>query len=254
MHKLMDIILQTRRLAEQNSTVLLTAAGVSGTVATAVLTGRATLKSYWAYEDLVHQDISDGPVTKREIVAETWAFFIPPVAVGSLTIASIIAANRIGSKQAAALAAAYGISERAFSEYREKIVEKLGERREQSVRDEITQERISRNPQTSELIVMGSGDVLCFDDYTGRYFSSSMEKIRRAENRINYEVYHHMYASLTHLYDLLDLRPTAFSNDLGWNMDHLLEISYGHALTEDGRPCLVLHFRNPPIAEYSQTH
>ena len=57
-----------------------------------------------------------------------WRLYLPPVAVGPTTVTSIVMANRISSSKIIALTMASGISERAFQEYKDKIIEKLGDR------------------------------------------------------------------------------------------------------------------------------
>src|SRR5205814_1440714 len=116
------------------------------------------------------------------------------VAAGVGTIGAIIFANRISSKRAAALAAAYAISEGRFSEYKEKMKEKMGIQKEKKFADEITQERVNANPPTGSVLVLGAGDVLCRDEFTGRYFRSTVETIKRAENEVNHEIMHSGYA------------------------------------------------------------
>ena len=109
-----------------------------GTIATAVLTGRATFKA----ADLIEQetkiintavDEEQDPVylTKTEKTKLVWSLYLPPVATGVLTITSIIFANKISSKKIAGLTVAAGVSERALQEYKDKVVEKLGVRKDQ---------------------------------------------------------------------------------------------------------------------------
>ena len=57
------------------------------------------------------------------------------------------------------------------------------------IRDEIAQDRVNANPPNSrEVLIAGTGEVLFFDMLTGRYFQSTMEDIKRAENKVNYRV------------------------------------------------------------------
>ena len=193
---LTDILQKGNRLVGDNSSTILTAMGVSGVVTTAVLTGRASFKA----AEIIQKDREDRAknlsepfkeLNQKEKVVMTWQLYIPPVAAGVTTVASIIMANQLASKKIAALAVASGISERAFQEYKAKVVEKLGENKEMKIRDEVAQDRVSDTPVSKEVLVIGAGDVLCFDMYTGRYFQSTVEKIRQAENKINFQILNH---------------------------------------------------------------
>ncbi len=246
-----------RHLAQENKSVLLTAVGVAGVISSNVLTARATFKAaeMIAYEENLLYPEKDEPefLEFREKVKLVWQEFIPPVGVGGFTIAAIIAANRIDAQKAAGLAAAYSLSEKAFTEYREKVVEKIGENKERAVRDEVAQDKVSRDPVT-EVIITGNGDYLFKDGLSGRYFESSIEKVRRAENDVNFEIAHHMYDSLSHFYELIGLPPTAYSDTVGWNIDQRLEVQYSTTISSDERPCMVIDFLYGPTPEYARLH
>lgn len=250
---------QLERFVRDNSPEILTAIGVTGTITTAILTHRAALHA----NHLIRMEENERELQElgravdfRDRVNLIWRCYIPPVGVGLLTIGAIIGVNRIGTKRAAAIAAAYSIMENSFDEYREKVVEKLGENKERAVRDEIAQEQINRNPvSNSEVIAcLGAmvGEVLCYDSYTGRYFTSSMEEIKKAQNEINYQIIHHNYASLADFYILIGLPVTLVSEEVGWNTDQLLDIQFSTCLTDDDRPCISIKFNVQPVRGYHQ--
>lgn len=243
------------RLIINNSPVILTAIGVAGTLTTAYLTGKATFE---AAEEIFYAErgsignTKHRSLTSKQKIELVWKFYIPPTGTAVLTVASIICANRISGRRAAALAAAYSISERAFDEYKTKVIEKMGEKKEQAVRDEIAQDRVNRHPvSTSEVIIIGNSDVLCYDIYTGRYFTSSVEKIRSAQNTINERLLHDHYASLTDFYDIIGLPATKVSDEVGWNLDFMLKVDTNTTtISDDGRPCLVMDFDVSPSRQF----
>ena len=149
------------------------------------------------------------------------------------------------------MAAAYSISEKAFSEYKEKVIEKIGENKEQKVRDEIAQDQVNRNPvSTREVIITGNGDVLCYDSITGRYFQSNVESLRKAMNDTNHQIINDMYASLNDFYNRIGLPMTPYASEVGWNADRLLELQFSTVLSEDGRPCISVSYPLSPIRDY----
>jgi hypothetical protein len=181
-----------------------------------------------------------------------WPHFIPPVAMGGITITSIVLAHRISSKRIAAIAVASTISERALQEYKTKVVEKLGERKETEIREEIAQDNVTKNPPSGQIIIAGSGDVLCFEPLTGRYFNSTIETIKRAENKVNYEILHYDSCSLSFFFDEIGLAPTDYSDLVGWNVNNRLELTFTTTMSEDNRPCLVIGFNKIPSMEYEK--
>lgn len=254
---LMGILARAEKLAADNSPQILTALGVVGTVSTAILTGKATVKAVRILDDNKPMTIYPAdPVelTVQEKVKLTWKLYIPPAAVGVLTVASIITASQIGTRRAAAMAAAYAVSEKAFTEYKEQVVKKFGEAKEQNVRDAVRQEQVNNNPVTDRQVIIAGGNVLCYEPYTDRYFDSDMESLKKAMNDLNYRINNNWYASLSEFYDLIGLPKTAYSDELGWNSDKLLELDFGHALASDGRPCLVINYQVEPIRGYARVH
>jgi len=254
---LAEIWRNTQRLAQENKSVLLTAVGVAGTVSTAVLTGRASFKAAEMIIEGENNRIDEHqePASRKEMIKLVWPLYIPPVGVGIITIGAIITANRMDAQKAAALAAAYGISERSFQEYREKVVERLGESKELALRDEIAQDRVNRDPvQNKQVIITGNGDVLCKDNISGRYFQSSVETIRRAENTVNHDIIHHMYASLSSFYEHIGLPPTRHSDEVGWNTNNLLEVTFSTTMSTDDRPCIVLDYAVGPKQDYANLY
>ena len=229
-----------------NSPAILTAIGVTGALTTAYLTGRASFK---ASRILAEESPHLEPKEKFQLC---WKLYIPAAGTAVLTVAAIITANRVGARRAAALASAFAITERAFDEYKSKVVEKLGSQKEEAIRAEIAQDRVTRTPP-GEIIVTGGGSVWCMDAISGRYFMSSVEEIRKAENLINYRVTHDMYASLSDLYEHLGLPATSISDEVGWNVDKLLEIKITGALTEDERrPVLYIDYTVAGIRGYNR--
>lgn len=261
--KLAQTVHKAKFLLDDHSTTILTAAGVGGTVATAVLTGRASIKATRIIDDArinreqqrLDEDRPIPNLTRMEEVRLVWRLYLPPVASGITTITSIIVANKISSKKIAALAVAGGISERALQEYKEKVVEKLGVRQDRALRDEIAQDRVNKNPPSSkEIILAGTGEVLCYDMTTGRYFQSTVEDIKRAENKLNHQMFNHMSASLSEFYDEIGLPPTSYTDSVGWNINDPIEVQFSTTLSPDGRPCIAIDFLRPPTAEYTNLY
>jgi hypothetical protein len=247
-------------LLNDHSTTILSAVGVAGTVGTAVLTGRASFKAadvIAAERYVVNLAVegNENPVqlSKTEKVKLTWKLYLPPVATGVMTVTCIVYAHKISSKKIAALAVATGISERAFQEYKEKVVEKLGPRQDQKIRDDVAQDRVTANPPGSrEIMIVGNGEVLFFDQLTGRYFQSTVEDVKRAENKVNFELIHYMSCSLSHFYDEVGLQPTTYTDQVGWNLNNKMEVVFSTVLSPDGRPCIAIDFRNPPVHDYDK--
>lgn len=218
-----------------HSPSILTALGVSGTVSTAYLAAKATWYARGRLED------QSPHLTKREIVEATWDLYIPAVSAGAFTIVCIIGAARINSRRAAAAYSVMAISEKALEEYRDKVVETIGERKEKNIRDAIATDRVEGNPP-NHILVAGTGEVLCCELYTGRYFTSDMESLRKAQNDINARLIGQMYASLHDFYYILGLPATTDSGKIGWESDRMLQLEFTTVMSTDNRPCIAFDY------------
>ena len=260
---LTSLVQRAKFLVNDNSTTILTAVAVAGTVSTAVLTGRATFKAARlidAEKRIEREALSSENSTAGNLdltlfskIKLVWRHYIPPFVSGITTITCIVVANKIASKKIAALAVASGISERALQEYKNKVVEKMGERSERNMRDEIAQDRVNKNPPNSrEVILAGTGRVLCYDMATGRYFQSTIEEIKRAENKINHTLNNQMYASASEFYDEIGLPPTTYSDSVGWDANNQVEVVFSTTMSSNEQPCIAIDFVNPPITDYAR--
>lgn len=254
----MDLINIFRRLektAIDNSPAILTSLGATGVLTTAYLTGKASFRAVELIErEQRHIDRQEKgyPMENRDKVNLVWRLYLPAISTGLLTMSAIIFANKVSNRRAASMAAAYSISERAFTEYKEKVIEKIGEKKEQEFRDEVAQDRVTRNPvNDNTVIITDTGEVLCYDQYTGRYFKSSVESLKQAENTVNYTILHHDYASLSDFYSELGLPPTRVSDEVGWTTDQLLSLDISTVMSNNNRPCIAIDFNHRPIRGFN---
>ena len=146
------------------------------------------------------------------------------------------------------------MSERALKKYQEKVIETIGEKKEEKIRDEIAKEELSKNPvANSEVFVTKRGETLCYEPTSKRYFKCDIETIRKAENKLNEQMFSQFFVSLSDFYYEIGLQPTSVSDDLGWNSDSgPIEFKYSAQLADDGTPCLVVSFRVEPRYDFGK--
>jgi hypothetical protein len=227
------------RFVERNSTHILTGIAVTGTLSTAIFAVKATPKAVQVIEEFECK-------TTVDKVKVAWKFYVPTALSFIVTTTAIIGMNVINERKKAALVGLYSITQSTLQEYQQKVIETIGEKKEQSIRDSIDEDRVLRNPPT-DVIITGSGDVLCLDSLSGRYFQSDIEKIKRTINETNRILMNDMFISLNDFYYDLGLEPTKLGDDLGFNIeDGLIEVHFSSQLTKEGKPCLVLSYEVRP--------
>ena len=240
-------------VVSKRSPEILTGIGIAGMITTTVLAVKSTPKAIRLIEDAAVNK-GEEPLTVPEKVKACWKCYIPSVTTGIFSVGCLIGANSVHARRNAALATAYKISEAAFTEYKDKVVETVGEKKEQTVRDNIAKERMEHNPVSkSDVILTERGNTLCYDAHSGRYFKSDIEIIKRAVNELNRRMTYDMYVSLNDFYDELGLSNTDMGYHLGWNMDDgLIEVEFSSQLADDGTPCVVMSYRHAPVYGYSK--
>lgn len=241
---LSSLVRRTGKVLSSNSSPILAAFGVSGVLATAYLAARASFKASRIIQVEQHrEDLAEKghPLDTKEKAKLVWKEYIPAAVSGTVTISCIIFGERIGARRTAAAYSLLTVSEKAFVEYKDKVVEQLGVNKEQKIRDEIAQDRVTMTSGQG-IVIVGTGNVLCYEVHTGRYFNSDMETLRKAQNTINAKIISEMEATLDDFYHLVKLDRTSYSSDIGWNSDKLMELEFSTVLAKDGRPCLSFEY------------
>lgn len=248
------------RFLTKNSAPILTCLGATGVVTTAVMAVKATPIALELIEEarteittvetedgsISLSEPSKGILSKQEIVKITWKCYIPAAIMGSVSIACIIGAHRIGSKRVAALGALYSVAETSLKEYQTKVAEVVGENKANKIKDEIAKDKIEQNPASnSEVMIIGGGEHLCYEEITGRYFKSDIEKIKQTVNEFNSRLLTEMSLDLNELYYDLGLPSVKFGSEVGWQADNLVELDFSSHISDDGQPCVVLGFNMP---------
>ncbi len=230
---------------------ILTGIGIAGMVTTTVLAVRATPKAVILLEEKKEKENVD-KLTAKETVKTTYKCYIPAVIVGAASIGCLVGASSVNARRNAALAAAYTLSESTLKDYQEKVIETIGEKKEQSVRDAVSKDKMEKDPVTNrEVLITGKGKTLCYDTVSGRYFECDIDLIKKAEAKLNLRLREEMFISLNDFYYEIGLTSVRLGDDLGWNIDNgYIELDFSSQLAEDGRPCLVVDYRVAPQYAY----
>lgn len=248
----------TRLSLSKHSPAILMGIGIAGAVTSTVLAVKATPKAMRLMEEK-KRELDTETLTPTEVVKTTWKCYLPAAATGAAALTCLITSHSVNTKRGAAAAAAYKLTESAFSDYREKVVETIGEKKERTIRDKVSEEQVKKNSvNRADVIVTGRGKTLCFDPLSSRYFYSDLEKIKRAQNEINNRIICDAFdggASVNDFYDEIGLPGTDLGETMGWKVGNLIDIYpsaqiAGEDTDHEGEPCIVLNHCNPPQYEY----
>lgn len=253
----------------KRSPEILTGIGIAGMITTTVLAVKATPKALEKIESEKRRQNRElledtkknghetvGQVTKLkliETVKVAWKPYIPAAVTGTLSVACLIGASSVNARRNAALATAYQISQTALSDYKAKVVETIGEKKEHIIREKVAEKKVEDHPiDSKDVIITGGGKTLCLDAQFGKYFESDIETIKKAINVLNATMIREEYVSLNDLYDEIGVERIPIGDELGWNIgrDGIIDVQFSSAIAKDGRPCIVLQYDIAPKYDY----
>lgn len=210
------------------------------------------LDAYGREEGYVSLSETISATDTKTLLKLTGPEIVPVAVLSAMSIASVVGALYLQNRRNAALAGLYALTETSFREYRNKVTEQIGAKKEQKVVDSIRDDIMVKQPVNSDLVTRtGKGSTLCYDELSGRYFESDIESIRSAVNDANESMMGGAnFLTLNELYSLLGLKGIELGRDLGWNVDNIIKLDMGSHIASNGQPCLVISFENSPHSDY----
>lgn len=229
---------------EKNKPLLLTIFGVVGLVATAIEVAYAKPKADAVikkrHENRVKEE-SKAEEIGRDILVAT-PVYLPAIATGAMTIGCMVGSYNESSKRTAAYATAYTLTETKLKDYQAKVIETLGDKKEQKIRNEVAAEKVRKNPPAEEFIINDT-DTLFYDTGSGRYFRANIDTVRNAIASLNERLYCEMFVSLNEFYYEIGLPEIKVGDDIGFNVDNgMIRIPLDNWMDYNGHPCLVLEY------------
>lgn len=251
---------------KKHSPEILVVTGVVGTVVSAVLACKATTKLHSVLDDtkekidMYHKGVEDGQVQSMvdgELVVVDYTeedcsrditiayaktgmnlvkLYAPAVAVGALSITSILAGHNILRKRNLALAAAYTAVDTGFKEYRGRVIKRFGEQLdkelkydikaqevEETVVDEKGKEKtVKKTIEVADPVAARSPYTFCFDETaTGWVRDAEANKffLMRQQDYANEKLKARGYLFLNEVLDMVGIPRCRAGQTVGWIYD-----------------------------------
>lgn len=229
---LSGVITNLAKATKANAPEILAAVGITGVFTTSYLTAKAAVQ-------VAKDEDADPWASNKEKIKKYWKLYIPAGLSGVLTVGAIVGSNQASGRRTAAAVTAFTVTEKAFSEYKERVIEQVGKNAEHKVREKVVQDRIDAKPPSGQVIFAGKGHHLCCEMYTHRYFRSDMETLKKAQNEVNERVHTELYVMQSEFYDFIGLEHTTQSDYVGWE-EKEMELVFYPVLSEgpDSEPCI----------------
>lgn len=240
-------------IIKRESPVILGAIGAVGVILTAVMTAKATPKAEIRILD--KEDEKNAPLTKVEAMVAVAPVYAPAIAIGSATIACIVASTILNNRQKMALSSAYILLDQSYKKYKDKIITLFGEDASRDAEREVTKDSIEslrkvETPSSDEVLIF-------YEKHRNELFERTLVEVKDAEYQLNKKFITTGRVSLNDFYEFLGLDAIEEGEVLGWNVD-LIEsqedcwIDFEHDLikTNDGMECYEILTVNEPTMDY----
>lgn len=247
------LISNSKLFLKRNSSTILTYVGAAGVIGTTITAIQATPKAIQLLEQVEEDKGED--LTNLEKIQVAVPVYIPTIILGASTLACIFGANVLNKRSQASVASAYALLSSSYKEYRDKVLDLYGEEAESLVVEKIAQDNYDK-----ETVPEDDGKELFYDDYSKRYFRSTVEKVQRAEYEINRDLIMQDYATINDFYKYLDLPPIDGGDKLGWttciNYDCYwqlwIDFSHSRTVMDDGTDCRIIRILTDPIVDFEE--
>lgn len=250
---------------KKHSPEILVVTGVVGGVVSAVMACKATTKVNFVLEetkrqiDIVHEGVEKGEVqgytetgevgmvpytaedAKKDttiVYGQTALKFVklygPSVALGTLSIASVLAGHNMLRKRNLALAAAYQVVDTGFKQYRNNVIERFGEQMDRELKynikaqeiEETVTDKKGKEKTVKKTIEVGdpsrSPYTFCFDETSScwvRDAESNKFFLARQQDYANEKLKAKGHMFLNEVLDMLGLPRCRAGQTVGWMYD-----------------------------------
>ena len=245
-----NLLIRSKSFVSRNASTILTCIGGVGVIATSVMAVKATPKALKLIENAKEEKGED--LTKLDIVQVAGPAYIPSVITGVATLACIFGANALNKRQQAAIMSAYALLDNSYKEYRGKVRELYGDETDEKIKEEIIKDKYE------DFDLDDYNKQLFYDEYSERYFESTMEKVVKAEYFINRKISLWGGADLNEFYEALDIPQVDYGRHVGWSSGWLMDTAWSDWLDfdhkkvvlDDGLECYIISMSVEPAFDY----
>lgn len=238
----------------KHSPEILVAVGITGFGASVVAAVKVTPKAKKVLKKIEteHEDVEPKEVGMA-VIKEVVPMYLPAAALFLASSACVIFSNRISDRRKTAAVTAYKITEEALRQYSSVVEERIGAKENKKLKRKaaVKKEEIQEKKNAPQTVIIGKGDILCYDTVSKRYFTSNAAKIEKAVNKLSRTMLSERYVSLNDFNYEIGLEMLNYGDDIGWNVDRgFIDIMFSSKLTDDNEPCLVIDYLVEPKKDY----
>ena len=244
---------------KKNSPAILVGFGVASMTTSIIFAIKDTPKALQLKKDAEYE--KKRKLTKMETLKVCGRCYIPTVTFAVLSAGCSIAAHSMHVKRRAAMATAYALTENAFKEYKDQVIETVGKNKEKDICGNIAKKNAEKTltNDISQAYNTGLGETLFLDNLTKRTFFSNEQNVLSAINKANEAIIQSGSISLNDYCDFMQIPRLYIEKDgvdgdsVGWNaFDGLVDVIKPMPSTalDDGRACRLIYHNKMPKDGY----
>jgi hypothetical protein len=259
---LQKVFYKSKLYLKHYSPTILTCIGAIGVVATSVMAVKVTPKAVKLLERATDEKGED--LTKLEVIQIAGPAYITTIVIGLSTISCIFGANVLNKRNQASLASAYALLDQSYRKYRKAAISVYGEDADSKIKIESAKETyVSADGYViyDTILDQTSEKILFYDDYSQRYFLSTMSSVLNAQYHLNRNFTLRGDTNLNEFYEFLGIDKIDCGDDIGWSMDDLIEsgivwidFENRYVKMDDGMECYIISALYGPTILYSEAY
>lgn len=252
--KLPKFVKSIADVAVKHENGILTAVTIAGTLAAVYFAIKDTPKCIEVLDELNSKDEEVTNLDKAKAVLPIMGRTMMATAVA---VGGALCNFKSTSKQIKELTGAletvssgYSVLKSIQEEYRKEVgEEKAKEIEEKVVKNSIVYDKTN---DASRIITTGHGQDLFYDAWSGRYFLSDINYVKKVVNDLNYQLMNEMHITANEFYANLGLPGIDAGKTLGWYVDYgQIDVQYFVEMDECDKPYTTMVFRNEPIFDHN---
>ena len=150
-------------------------------------------------------------MTKKEIIKATWKCYIPTSFTVTFTIMCILYSDYITQKEKISLLTTMMSIQNRYADLKTNVDELCDEDTKSKIRSNIVKNKIPK-----DVYIERTDEKLFYEEYSGKFFTSTIDNVLKAEYAFNKQLFITGLASLNDLFNYLGIEETTEGQYLGW--------------------------------------
>lgn len=210
----------------------------------------------------VTEKVKKDETTKKEAVKELAVPTVKILVPFAISSGATVLNHKKASETIASISNLYTITKTVSDEYKAQMEKELGPEKAAEIENRVFKDRADRtihsmngNGYGDMIHMTGHGTDRFYDAWSGRWFLSDINYIKRVVNDKNAQLQNDMYVSLNEFYADLDIPTTDSGREQGWNVDFgKIDVGFEACLDENDKPYTVMSFKSAPGWLYEKRH